>query len=59
MQTVILKVMNHLQGLNPMQREAALYTEGPLLIVAGAGAGKTKTVTHRIVHLVTQGALPH
>ncbi len=59
MQTVILKVMNHLQGLNPMQREAALYTEGPLLIVAGAGAGKTKTVTHRIVHLVTQGVLPH
>lgn len=46
-------------GLNPMQREAALHTEGPLLIVAGAGAGKTKTITHRIIHLIKQGIEPN
>ncbi len=44
-----------LEGLNPAQREAASITEGPLLIVAGAGAGKTKTLTHRIGRLVAQG----
>lgn len=46
---------DYLLGLNPAQREAAMHTEGPLLIVAGAGAGKTKTITHRIVHLLHQG----
>ncbi len=50
--------MQHLEGLNPMQREAALHKDGPLLIVAGAGAGKTKTVVHRIVNLVKQGVEP-
>ncbi|MBP6865976.1 MAG: UvrD-helicase domain-containing protein [Candidatus Pacebacteria bacterium] len=48
----------HLKGLNPMQREAALHKDGPLLIVAGAGAGKTKTVVHRMVNLVKQGVEP-
>ena len=42
--------MNYLDGLNTRQKEAAQYLEGPLLIVAGAGAGKTKTITHRIAH---------
>lgn len=50
--------MDHLSGLNTPQREAVTYTEGPLLIVAGAGAGKTKTLVHRIIHLITQGVDP-
>ncbi|HSE35491.1 MAG TPA: UvrD-helicase domain-containing protein [Candidatus Paceibacterota bacterium] len=45
-------------GLNERQLEAAGHTEGPLLIVAGAGAGKTKTLTHRIAHLIKNGAPP-
>ncbi len=50
--------MDHLAGLNERQREAALHKEGPLLIVAGAGAGKTKTITHRIINLITEGVPP-
>lgn len=48
----------HLEGLNPMQKEAASHINGPLLIVAGAGAGKTKTITHRIVNLIKNGVAP-
>ncbi|MDQ3075739.1 MAG: UvrD-helicase domain-containing protein [bacterium] len=48
----------HLEGLNPMQKEAASHVSGPLLIVAGAGAGKTKTITHRIVNLIKNGVAP-
>lgn len=50
--------MDYLESLNDKQKEAVLYTEGPLLIVAGAGAGKTKTITHRIIHLIHQGVNP-
>lgn len=50
--------MNYLSDLNSMQKEAVLATKGPLLILAGAGAGKTKTLTHRILHLIHEGALP-
>ncbi len=48
----------HLSGLNNKQKEAALHMDGPLLIVAGAGAGKTKTITHRILHLIKEGVAP-
>jgi len=47
--------MEYLKDLNEPQRQAALTTEGPLLIVAGAGAGKTKTITTRIAHMMAQG----
>jgi len=48
----------HLKELNKEQREAAIHSNGPLLIVAGAGAGKTKTITHRIVNLIKKGISP-
>lgn len=51
--------VNHLDGLNEKQKEAALHVSGPLLIVAGAGAGKTKTITHRIANLIASGVPAH
>ncbi|MGI9118387.1 MAG: ATP-dependent helicase [Minisyncoccia bacterium] len=50
--------MNYLEGLNEAQKTAVTHINGPLLIVAGAGAGKTKTITHRIVHLINNGIRP-
>lgn len=48
----------YLKTLNSAQKEAVLTIDGPLLILAGAGAGKTKAITYRILHLIKQGVRP-
>ena len=51
--------MPHLSHLNEKQKEAALHKNGPILIIAGAGTGKTSTLTHRILNLVKEGIAPN
>jgi len=50
--------MDFLSGLNLPQQQAVLHADGPLLILAGAGSGKTKVVTHRICHLIQRHRVP-
>ncbi|MCY7310060.1 MAG: UvrD-helicase domain-containing protein, partial [Chitinophagaceae bacterium] len=48
-------MINYLEGLNDRQKEAVLHMDGPIMIVAGAGSGKTKVLTTRIIHLMANG----
>ncbi len=51
--------MNLLDQLNPAQRQAVSASQGPVMIVAGAGSGKTRVLTYRVAHLIQQGTKPH
>ena len=50
---------DYLQQLNPQQAAAVTYCDGPQLVIAGAGSGKTRVLTYKIVHLLNSGYSPY
>ena len=49
---------NYLNNLNESQLKATLHTDGPMIVIAGAGSGKTRVLTYKIAHLMTKGVDP-
>ena len=51
-------MVDYIKVLNEQQKQAVLYTDGPSLVIAGAGSGKTRVLTYKIVHLLAHGYEP-